>query len=80
MIRFKLLTAAEKEQLKIDKMMAWHKWFAWKPVRLSYDHHEIRWLGFIYRKGIQRWNDGERYFEWQYVENEFDLLKHGKEL
>ena len=80
MIRFRLLTAREKEELKVQKLTSWHKWFAWKPVRLTYDKHEVRWLGFILRKGRCRGHDEGVYWDWKYAENEFDILKIEKEL
>lgn len=74
MIRIRLLT-------EIERLSTWHKWFAWRPVRLTHDHHEIRWLGFIYRKG--RYNvygdDGDKW-KWKYVETEFDILKYDEQL
>lgn len=29
---------------------AWHRWFAWHPVRIG-DSHDCRWLETVERKG-----------------------------
>lgn len=76
MIRLRVLTASEKEEIRREKLSTWHKWFAWKPVRLEHDNHEVRWFGWIFRKGMAR-HDGEGgvWWNWKYAENEFDILK-----
>jgi hypothetical protein len=35
-------------QEKIDRLTVWHRWFAWRPRRVSYG--DCRWLEFMERK------------------------------
>jgi len=32
------------------RMSRWHRWFAWRPVRVG--THECRWLEFVERKRV----------------------------
>ena len=76
MIRLRMLTKTEREFRKYQRLSHWHKWFAWKPVRLTCDRHEIRFLGFIYRKGRSvNGHEGESWWIWEYAETSFDVLK-----
>lgn len=48
-----------------EKREAWHKWFAWRPIRLA--SHDCRWLEIVYRKGEYYYNwDGGRGWDWEY--------------
>ena len=42
----------------------WHKWFAWRPVRLS--AHDCRWLEHVGRRGIYKNGHFESWWEWEY--------------
>lgn len=76
MIRLKVLTAPEKEKIRREKLSSWHKWFAWRPVRLEHDKHEVRWLGWILRKGRICYDvEHCQYWDWKYAETELDILK-----
>jgi hypothetical protein len=75
MIRFRALTWAERSELREERLSSWHKWFAWRPIRLSSNKHEVRWLGFIYRKGEYCYYDDGSYWKWKYAETEFDILR-----
>lgn len=42
------LTGAEKYAIKKAKLINWHRWFAWRPVRVG--KNDCRWLEFVERK------------------------------
>ena len=73
-MKFRVLTAEEKAKLIREKKTSWHKWFAWKPIRLSSDEHEVRWLEFVYRKGVYRFGESDQ-CEWKYADSSLDVLK-----
>ena len=33
---------------KIERRVKWHKWFAWRPVRIEYG--DCRWLEYVERR------------------------------
>ena len=33
---------------KRERLSHWHRWFAWRPVRIS--DHDYRWLEYVERK------------------------------
>lgn len=89
-MRFRTLTKDEKRQLKEnkvelreEKLSTWHPWFAWKPVRLTSDEHEIRIFEKIYRKySGHRRSVGDTPFSvrvWYYADSELDILKISNE-
>ncbi len=45
-----------------DKLMVWHKWFAWRPIKIN---GTTVWLETVYRKGTWR-NDYVPHMEWEY--------------
>lgn len=49
---------------KLNCLQEWHKWFAWRPVRVG--SHDCRWLEYIERKGelISGW--GDHFWNWEY--------------
>ena len=60
--------------VKEDKSRKWHKWFAWKPVKVR---DENVWLETIIRRGRPQiknkwWQPNTN---WEYVNDEFELLK-----
>ena len=72
-------TYEERCRLRRERLQVWHRKFAWTPVRLSHDEHEIRWLQFIYRKGKHVYmGQGDWDHTWIYAETEFDILKVSK--
>lgn len=54
------LTAAERHAARGE----WHRWFAWRPVRVA--SRDCRWLEGVERR--RRWVRGlfEFYTEWEY--------------
>jgi hypothetical protein len=75
-MKFRLLTAAERQEIKDTSRRQWHKWFAWYPVRLTTDCHEVRWLENVYRVGKSSYDgDGGTYWSWRYADNSFDVLR-----
>jgi hypothetical protein len=76
-MRWQADTAEERYNRKHREMTTWQKCFAWRPVRLTDDKNEIRWLVFVYRRGIyygSNWvQDG--YYEWQYADSILGVLK-----
>lgn len=45
----------------------WHKWFAWRPVRVG--PHDYRWLEFVCRQGhyqVVRCHLSKGFWTWQY--------------
>lgn len=75
MIRLRIMPAAERRAKADQRVQRWHKWFAWKPVRLTSDHYEVRFLCFVYRRGRKYWHQDGHSWEWTYADNEFDMLK-----
>ena len=74
-MKFRTLTWHERTELKETRLSSWHKWFALRPVRLTSDRHEVRWLEYVYRKGKKgRWEGGV-YWSWTFAESELDILK-----
>jgi hypothetical protein len=51
---------------KTARLKAWHRKFAWLPVRVGDD--DCRWLEFVLRRGVRvsRYDGG--YWDWQYQE------------
>lgn len=39
----------DRGKAKIARMKEWHRWFAWRPIRLA--DHDCRWLEVVERKG-----------------------------
>jgi hypothetical protein len=53
-----------KQRRIVDKSR-WHKWFAWRPVRV--DYNDVRWLEFVFRKGsFDEYCPPFMTWEWQY--------------
>jgi hypothetical protein len=50
----------------------WHSHFALKPIRVN---GEWVWLERVIRRGQRRINGGKTFWEWAYVNSEFDLIK-----
>lgn len=48
----------------INDRAVWHKWFAWRPVRV--DDRTVAWLCFVKRKGNFYWKGCKRKWNWQY--------------
>ncbi len=42
-------TRAQKRAEKIERLQNWHKWFAWRPVRVG--NNDCRWLELVERRG-----------------------------
>lgn len=38
----------EERQEKLDRLGAWHDWFAWRPVKVA--PHDCRWLETVERR------------------------------
>jgi hypothetical protein len=64
-MRFRSLTREELKALDKQKRETWHRWFAWKPVRLTSDEHEIRWMEYVYRRGKMHYSDADEWWKWQ---------------
>ena len=47
-----------------ERLEKWHRWFAWRPVRLG--SRDCRWLEYIERKGnyVHCWQDA--WWIWEY--------------
>lgn len=74
-MRYRRLTKSEREERYISKRIVWHEWFAWYPVRMTSDVHEVRWMETIWRKGTQWRNEDGLVFTWKYAESSLDILK-----
>ena len=46
---------------KLAARTAWHRWFAWHPVRVG--SHDCRWLEYVERSGEPSYPDG---WDWEY--------------
>jgi len=60
------------------KKGAWHKWFAWFPVKLcgkSQWWYRWRWLTTVYRRELLTRSDMEIYSLWIYGDL-FDVLRY----
>ena len=55
-------TFTEKKQL----LKQWHRWFAWRPVKL--DDHDCRWFEWVARRGfyVTSWDDD--WWDWEFRE------------
>lgn len=49
---------------KVAAKEAWHKWFAWHPVRVG--GRDCRWLEFVERKGTLFAWPGDSRWVWKY--------------
>jgi hypothetical protein len=85
-MRFRCLTPQQRLKLKADRFLEedktlskWHHWFAWRPIRLSSDGQEVRWLEKVYRKSEKYETRYGWCREWKYAESELDILKLGRE-
>lgn len=74
-MRFRILTAEQKAEKQRKKFSEWHRHFAWFPVRMTDNETDVRWLETVYRKGVQRRTGSHNYWEWEYAETVFDILK-----
>ena len=74
-MKFRSITLEEKRKIKIEKLEAWHRWFAWTPIRLTVDNHEVRWMENVYRKGKLRHTDDGPYWQWKYADGAIDVIQ-----
>lgn len=74
-MKFRLLTSAERAELKKSRLTKWHKWFTWRPIRLTVDQHEVRWLETVYRVGRHLYCEDGSYYSWRYADNTADVLR-----
>jgi len=44
----------------------WHKWFAWRPVRVPNKGNEMAWLETVRRKGKYYSNYSDNGWNWEY--------------
>ena len=58
------LTSAEKWEQTKEKRKVWHKWFAWRPVRVG--SGDCRWLEYVERKGSFECSWGDCWWSWEY--------------
>ena len=73
-MKFHLKSKEQRASDKEKRLSEWHRWFAWKPIRMTPESTEVRWLEFIYRKKVRAWSAGKD-FDWKYIESAFDILK-----
>lgn len=45
---------------------AWHKWFAWHPIKVA--DHDCRWLVWIERQGKREYTWDDWWWVWKYRE------------
>jgi hypothetical protein len=50
---------------KIKAKTEWHRWWAWRPVRLG-DSHNCRWLEWVDRRGTFYNNDIGSCWDYEY--------------
>lgn len=74
-MKFRILTPEQRAEEREERLNAWHKWFAWRPIRMTDDQTDVRWLEFVYRKGRKRYSDDGGYWTWTYAETTFDILR-----
>jgi hypothetical protein len=69
------LTSIEKYcKLREERLSKWHKWFAWRPVRIN-DEHMV-WLEFVFRRIDPATNALELFYVADYREyNAIEALK-----
>lgn len=73
-MRFRVRTREQKWRDEKARLQSWHKWFAWKPVRMTSDKQDMRIFEFVYRKGIYD-PHGHSTWVWRYASNTLDILK-----
>lgn len=49
---------------KYDMQKQWHRWFAWRPIRIG--SHDCRWLEYIERKRVSSRIIDYPLFTWEY--------------
>jgi hypothetical protein len=52
---------------RVDRLLEWHPWFAWRPVRV--DSGDCRWLEWVERRGNFWAACGESWWTWKYRAN-----------
>lgn len=53
---------------KKERLSAWHRWFAWRPIMMGeVDGHHIKvWLEYVCRRGALHGGWDELWWEWEY--------------
>lgn len=75
-MKFRIKTYREFREDYTEKRLKWHRWFAWRPVRMTDDEKDVRWLEFLYRKGkFVNYYDGGYGYKWIYADNLLDVIK-----
>jgi hypothetical protein len=75
-MKFTILTDADRRAFEMAKYSAWHKKFAWVPVRMSNDPTAVIWFEFYLRKGrVTNYSSKKLQWDWESVESSFDILK-----
>jgi hypothetical protein len=73
-MKFKLTSFKKYFKLRDERLAEWHKWFAWRPVRLDDDH--MVWLEFVFRQVDPNRASGDLFYYGDYREyNEFEAIK-----
>ena len=76
-MRFVILPKEERAKRKVEAQRKWHKWFAWKPVRMCYDNTVVVFGEFILRRmGPVGRTSYSTVWGWQYAESDLEILKH----
>lgn len=59
--------AVQAEKDRREALQKWHRWFAWRPVRLG--DHDCRWLEHVERLGVRDYFPGEDgpYYRWAWT-------------
>lgn len=54
----------ETQVEKRKRLSQWHRWFAWRPVKVS--DHDCRWLETVERKGLFWHSLFDEGCDWEY--------------
>ena len=57
-------TPQQRYEARMEYLTNWHRWFAWRPVRLGV--HDCRWLEVIERRLLWRRRMGHTWWEPEY--------------
>jgi hypothetical protein len=58
------LSCGPSEKAKREAKLEWHRWFAWRPIRVA--ENDCRWLEYVERKGKYFDCGLDWFWEWSY--------------
>lgn len=76
-MKFVILSKEDRAKRKSEAQRKWHKWFAWKPVRMCYNNSIVIFGEVILRRmGPASRTSYSTRQEWQYAESDLEIVKY----